>query len=306
LIAGLLNLVLIPVFIYISRKSGILFDEPGGRKNHSGNIPLVGGIAFFISYAFFNKILLPSLAILIVGIIDDEKDLNYKIKLIVEVAVALYLSFSIKNLYIFNNAVGPLLSKVFYTIWIVGIINAVNLIDGMNGLFAGAMILSSLMTRDIPMSTALLAYLPFNLAGKVFMGDAGTLSVGLILSYNLFNSNMDLGWSTLFIGYPFFEVTFSFFRRIIKGKNPFLADNKHLHHVLPSHIGKIPTLSLLLSFSFICNILPHKFYSIVIYAAMCCILVILYCSLDGSNGNFKHVIRRFCSGKKLQQHSGKV
>lgn len=229
----------------------------------------MGGVAIFLSFiisvlAFCDidikviGMLLGSVIIVIAGIIDDKYDMNPFLKLLMQISAACVAVLSgniIENVNIFgrNFAFGSF-SFLFSVIWIVAITNAINLIDGLDGLSCGfsmiasVTLLISLIGTDTPFAvivmTAILAgscigFLPFNFnPAKIFMGDTGALFLGYIMSVlsilGCFKLNAMVSFVVPFIIFalPLFDTAFAFLRRILTGKSPFAADRGHIHHRL--------------------------------------------------------------------------
>jgi len=99
----------------------------------------------------------------------------------------------------------------------------------------------------------------------------------------------DLGYATLFLGFPFYEIVFSFVRRLVVKKNPFSPDEEHTHHVFSRKVGKWKTLLILVSFSLMFNLLglSQKFYFILFYVVLCCVLLFAYCMFQRGDGNLE-------------------
>lgn len=258
----------------IARHIGLL-DRPGGRKQHYGSIPLIGGIAIFLSIAgaaFFGlEIELPLLcslgALLLLGICDDLYDMPWKVKLLGQTTICIFLVSTsgvyIESLGTLPNNVELLLGDTGYALTIiamVGLINSTNMIDGLDGLAGGLSMMAlihlvlAMYLIDRPMGTtdlmliiavcgALTAFLVFNLMPvhkKIFLGDAGAMMLGLLLAYLLIKvSQMQPLTSTLptslvawIVALPVFETLTLMATRIRFGRSAFSADRNHLHHLL--------------------------------------------------------------------------
>lgn len=293
--AFILNMVLTPCIIKIALKFG-WYDTINDRKIHSGNIPRLGGVGIFLSFIFsfslfyfilnkennFNSFQSENLAsfdwkmfsfyfsislIFLTGLIDDFSELSARLKLIIQIAVAISLvvaGFLFTKITIpFTNIVIDLgfFSYILTFLWFIGIINAINLIDGMDGLSGGTTFLSllflgilGLLMKDFfityicfILASALLGFLIFNLPpAKIFMGDSGSLFLGTILSIlpvainfsalELNCKNLE-GW-ILFIAcflfiVPIFDTLSAIFRRVVIMRVHFFTpDKEHLHHKL--------------------------------------------------------------------------
>jgi len=274
--AFVVTLILIPPVLLIVKKFK-LFDRPNARKVHTEPKPTFGGIAIlagtFISLLIWYKFpehpsiitfLLSVAVLMIVGIMDDLKDLAVRYKLIIQVGVATLLAVSGIRISSFGGlfGVGELHLAAQYTITvltIVGIINAFNFIDGIDGL-AGGMGFMSLITlglflnlSDDPgfalmsfaLAGSLLAFLYFNFnPARIFMGDTGSLALGLIISVlciQLMKRNAiapvpivpNIYIFTLgLVMIPVFDTLRVFGARLWKGQSPFSPDKTHIHHLI--------------------------------------------------------------------------
>ena len=264
-----------------------LVDEPNERSSHSKIIPRVGGLAIFLPYLLlgsgfyifgYDYLQLNSgywvglSAIVALGTLDDRLDLSSSLKFFVQFAIAAYYVLStgnyIDNLYgLFGvGAIPSWLGIGLSIITVVYLINALNLIDGVDGLAAGISLLalylfSALMGGGEHLITfafiglGLIVFMGFNYSDKrkIFLGDAGSLSLGFILatfameflhSGNNHIAHLNLNpviVAVLVLGYPVADTIRVFAIRISLGLSPFNADRRHMHHVLLdkgfSHFG---------------------------------------------------------------------
>jgi len=211
LIALLLALILTPWVRTIAWKMGAL-DVPNSRKIHQKPVPLLGGVAVYAAFMTvillnlyyphqLKAIVIAATLILIIGIVDDLKGLSAQVRLAAQVTAALILiHFDIK-LTIFNNTIVGLFLNNFLTfLWIVGITNAVNFFDGMDGLAAGIGAISSLFLGLVALQSnqyllmlvafslmgSCLGFLPYNFKrhqpATIFLGDSGATFIGFMLA----------------------------------------------------------------------------------------------------------------------------
>lgn len=273
----ILALVLIPVIRNIAIKVNLV-DKPNYRKVHLTPIPLVGGIsialvvliAIFISnfrFAFLKEyfpILASAMVLLIVGVIDDKKDISAKYKLIIQFLLALIIAFSgirITSLYgVFGVYEIIIWQQYLITVLVItGVVNAFNLMDGVDGLIGGLSLLgflifffmgiyfndNNLAFFSILFIGAVSGFLRFNLGRKkIFMGDSGSLFIGFILITEAikFLQKQDINKEhscsyivlllILFFSIPVFDSLRVYMGRIKRGNSPFSADKSHLHHLL--------------------------------------------------------------------------
>ena len=238
---------------------------------HKEAIPLIGGLGIFLSFSvsallFMSDIdlkiigiLLGMLVVVCLGIADDVRELGAGKKLIGQLIAALFPVLTGTRIE-FIMVAGepyyfPLWLSIFLTVfWIVGITNAINLIDGLDGLACGVSVISSfclVLTAVISSSQgsvallalllagACLGFLPFNIhPAKMFMGDTGALMLGFALStisvlgVFKFNALVSFLVPFLILGLPASDTLTSVVRRLLNRKSPFAADRGHLHHKL--------------------------------------------------------------------------
>ncbi len=275
-VSVLLVLMIMPSVLHIAQKNNLYDDHSLSRKEHGYGIPRLGGIAFFTSTiltSFFiansgtelplYQIYAACLILFGIGIKDDLTGVHFHTKLIVQAVVAFIITVSadirLTNLHgIFNIYQLDTVSSVLISmLLLMFIINAFNLIDGIDGL-AGTLALIACSTFGfyfITMHQAVLAALAFSVAGsvsaflvynfspaKIFMGDAGSMFLGLICAVFAFkfisineasaNSIMQnapvLAVSVLII--PAFDMLNVIATRIYHKKSPFKPDRNHIHH----------------------------------------------------------------------------
>lgn len=195
----------------------------------------------------------------LLGLVDDIYCLDAKFKLFIQLAIATIvycLGIRIEDVYLPFGISFHLgfLSWFVTTAWIVGVSNAVNFIDGIDGL-AGSLISVSAVTLGLiaaSMSSiglvspliafilagAMLAFLTYNFnPAKIFMGDSGALFSGFLLATlsvtGVMQADSVAMWiPILVLSVPIFDIAFASIRRILKGKSPFVADAEHIHHKL--------------------------------------------------------------------------
>ena len=272
-----------------------IVDNPDARKLQRVPVPVLGGVAVFfgmiVAYAFAGTIhdisslfaLVCVMTIMLyVGTMDDIIGLTPKIRFIIEIIVVLLLIYcSDYSINSFHGLWGiyeiPQWVAVPLTVFAcVGIINAINLIDGVNGLSSGFCIVTCFMfglafyiAGDVNMITLAIisigALIPFffhNVFGKsskMFIGDGGTLLMGTIMSAFVINalkadsliatvtpSNFGIVPFTLaLLAIPIFDTLRVMSARIMRGSSPFHPDKTHLHHLLFdmhfSHVGTTGT-----------------------------------------------------------------
>ncbi|MEH7179434.1 glycosyltransferase family 4 protein [Neobacillus vireti] len=244
-------------------------DKPNQRKVHQATMPRLGGLSIFISFIAGIFILQPinpasiaiiigSLIIVITGICDDIFELSAKYKLLGQLAAALTVVFLGDLQVIFINLPfgGHLefgyLSIPFTILWIVGITNAINLIDGLDGLAAGvssialvtisgmALIQGNLFVVAVGTIVLMgtLGFLFYNFhPATIFMGDTGALFLGFIISVLSLLGFKNVTFISFIIpviilGVPISDTFFAIMRRIINNQPLSAPDKSHLHHCL--------------------------------------------------------------------------
>jgi UDP-GlcNAc:undecaprenyl-phosphate/decaprenyl-phosphate GlcNAc-1-phosphate transferase len=269
----------IPIVVRVS-KAKKLFDFPDERKVNTKVIPNLGGISIFIGISIatlltlgnihfpeFRYILAGMIILLFIGIKDDILVISARKKFIAQIACALILIIAgnirftnlhgVLGLHEINYAV----SLGFSMLAIVGIVNALNLIDGIDGLASGLGVMASVLFGVLFLSmgninysivcfavsgslTMFSIYNVFGKVNKIFMGDTGSLILGLlvavfVIKYNeiaisgneeVYNFSPAL--SMAIIAIPFFDMIRVFFIRIMKKKSPVFPDMNHIHHKL--------------------------------------------------------------------------
>lgn len=207
----------------------------------------------------------------LLGLIDDIFDLSPHIKLFAQLGIATITFLLGVRIEILSNPLGDpinlgLFSFPLTILWLVGIANAVNFIDGIDGLAGGVIMITAITLGLVAVysnqpSSALIAFLlagsvmgflVFNFyPAKIFMGDSGSLFSGFILAglsvTGVVKSvAVSILLPILIFTVPIIDMSFSVFRRISSGNNPMTADNEHIHHkLLKSGLSKNRTVGVL-------------------------------------------------------------
>lgn len=273
LLSMVIAFVSTPLVKALAQKVGAVDVPKDSRRMHDHPIPRMGGLAIFfgflVSVLLFVELtpqikgmLLGAVIIVVLGIFDDIYSLRAWFKFLVQIAAALVAVWSgnvvewLSNPNIFSpNPWWHLggLSIPFTVLWIVTITNAVNLIDGLDGLACGVSTISSMTLLVIalvvpePTVAVLMAalaggcigFLPYNFnPAKIFMGDTGSTFLGYVLAVvsiqGLFKIYTIISFVVpfLMLGLPIFDTAFAFLRRIAHGQNPMAPDRSHVHHRL--------------------------------------------------------------------------
>ena len=275
LVAGLISFAATPMVISLAHKINAIDVPKDARRVHKKPIPLIGGLAIFygfiVSVLCFATIDHETMGILIgcviivtVGVIDDMTDMRPIVKLLCQIIAATVVVYSGVRIAHFANpfshwfgapyiVLNYWVSVAVSVIWIVGICNAVNLIDGLDGLAVGVSSIASMSllaltlisnNSNVAILTAAVAgagfgFLPYNFnPAKIFMGDTGALFLGFILACISIQGVLKLSAIISFaipllvLGLPIFDTMFAIIRRILTGRSPMSPDRGHLHHRL--------------------------------------------------------------------------
>ncbi|MCB6899147.1 undecaprenyl/decaprenyl-phosphate alpha-N-acetylglucosaminyl 1-phosphate transferase [bacterium 210917-DFI.7.65] len=270
LVIGFLSTPIVKSFAY---KLGAIDVPKDERRMHKVPIPRMGGLAIFLGFIIsvllfvevddqMKGILLGSVIIVVMGIIDDITPLRASLKFVIQILAALIPVYygvqitCVSNPNLFSD--NPYwnfgwLSIPITVIWIVGLTNAVNLIDGLDGLAIGVSSISALTMLAIAILVAepqvavimaalvgaCIGFMPYNMnPAKIFMGDTGSTFLGYILAcitiQGLFKFYAVISFVVpfLILGLPIFDTMFAIIRRISHGQNPMAPDRSHVHHRL--------------------------------------------------------------------------
>jgi len=275
LVSAAVVFLLTPVVRSISLKMRWL-DKPNWRKLNKKPMPLLGGVAIYLGFSvsillFIHKepfvsdiyrllgILGSSLIIVLAGITDDINGLSARRKLFYQVVAATIVTLFGFSIIKVSSPFGgsfyipEIVSMALTVVWIVGFINAVNLLDGLDGLSSGvvAIISGSLfftaIKTDNPIAAILsiaicgssLGFLPHNFyPAKIFMGDAGSMFLGFVLAIISIEGTYKSATFTAVLvpvvamAIPFIDTGLAILRRILSGKGIMKADKEHIHHRL--------------------------------------------------------------------------
>ncbi|GAA0891212.1 UDP-N-acetylglucosamine--undecaprenyl-phosphate N-acetylglucosaminephosphotransferase [Fulvivirga kasyanovii] len=276
LIATVITWIVIPWLRKLALLVGLV-DTPNERKIHRSPVPLVGGMAIFTGSFFsflltnpswanmgdIKVIVLGAILLLLVGVIDDKLNIRASLKLLIQIALAYYAfrnGLKIDSLYgIFGIYKLPEAVQYVLTLLVItGVVNAFNLMDGIDGLAAGLAVVglgaftvlailageAFLITLYLSLIGSLIAFLRFNFdkKNKIFMGDAGSLFLGFILvvsAISILQTTKDTSHATAslatiigVLALPVVDSLRVYKRRIANGHSPFKADRTHLHHLV--------------------------------------------------------------------------
>lgn len=277
--------MLTPAVLRVCRRHGA-FDPPDARKIHKRSIPRMGGVALFSAIslgltaavvgAFLDRFslevsqsaLVPPIYVglcgfFFIGFFDDIKSIPALPRLLAQLAVAssvvLLSDGAVSINAILGHPLSPLAGGVCAVLWIVGVVNTFNWIDGLDGLSSGVALISAagflalaLLNPSLPNAIlcgtiaavligSVLGFLPHNFyPAKIFVGDGGAFSLGYLLAVTsvvgLFKQAALISfWIPIaLMALPIFDTAFAILRRLSKGQNPLKPDNRHIHHRLLS------------------------------------------------------------------------
>ena len=259
----IVSFALTPLMRKLALRYGIIDRPISAVKTHKTPVPYLGGVAIWASFVLIlfivrfythfptgtlrnlRGIFIGGTIIMFLGLVDDIKGLDFKIKFLAQVVGAIILMlFDIRIKFISH----PLLSSVLTIIWVVGITNALNIIDIMDGLSSGISVIACLAFFFVALPTeqiyvnfascvlagSCLGFLRYNFKpARIFMGDAGSLFCGFILaaislgeSYTTIN-NIALLAPVFILGIPIYDTALVSLFRFRKGKSIFLGSKDH-------------------------------------------------------------------------------
>ena len=253
---------------------GVLDKPDGRRKLHARVTPLVGGVAVmlptllmaaimaaFTDFArFYVALLAAGAGALIMGFIDDRRHISPTLRLAVSLALALavllgvpalqvdFLSFTFSRHALFLGAMG----LPFTIVCIVGLLNAVNMADGQNGIVSSMSIAWCLQMMLfapehmqpllLTLLVALAVQLAFNLQGRLFLGDSGSYAISFVVAllavhvYGVAFVRLPADLVALWFLIPVVDCLRVMGRRIVVGRSPFSSDRRHLHHLIAARL----------------------------------------------------------------------
>lgn len=273
LVSTIISLTATPLVKKIAIKVNAIDVPKDARRVHKKPIPLLGGLAIYIAFIItliLKKgtlesseigIIIGSTIIVIGGVIDDIKELKPFAKLCFQIAAAISLIVSGVSISILTNPFDSINGLIyinwlyipFTLLWVVGITNALNLIDGLDGLSAGVALISTITIFIIAvihgrpeaailtsiLGGAIIGFLPYNFnPASIFMGDAGAQLLGFLLAAISMEGTIKSATAfavsvpILALGLPIYDTVFAMIRRKVNGKPISEGDRGHLHHRL--------------------------------------------------------------------------
>ncbi len=318
-LAAAVSLAATPLVKALSVKVGAVDVPKDGRRMHDHPIPRMGGLAIFLGFMTAMLLFVPlntekqgmllgAVIIVVLGMLDDKYALPAKPKFLVQVAAALIAVMAGNRIEVLSNpnifSPDPVwmlgwLSYPVTVIWIVAITNAVNLIDGLDGLACGVstisaatMLIIALRFRESELDVAIMmaalagaciGFLPYNFnPAKIFMGDTGSTFLGFIMATvsveGMFKQYTIISFVVpfLMLGLPIFDVCFAVVRRVSHGQSPMQPDRGHVHHRLidmgfsqKQAVGVLYVISAILGLSAVVLTASGAVKAMVFLLAMC-------------------------------------
>lgn len=273
----LFSFILALFFVPLNKKLSYLIgsiDRPIARSAHTEETPKSGGISILLSISItifllvifkqfaFNKLLfgllIGSILVVLLGVIDDLKDINPWQKVIIEIIIALIVYYCGFRIDLVTNPFGSpvdigIFSLPVTVLWFILIMNSINLIDGLDGLATGIVAIVSVVLglSGIWCNNTIVAYISFSLVGAclgflkynfypatIFLGDAGSLFLGFLIASLSVAGNAQFKGATaltllipiIVLSFPLIDTVHAVFRRLKTPDSIFRADKKHLHH----------------------------------------------------------------------------
>lgn len=273
LVSALISFIVTPGVKKFAHYIGAIDVPKDKRKIHTKPTPLIGGLAIYIAFIsvliikagrLTNTeigIILGATIIVLGGVLDDKMDLKPWQKLAFQTVASICLIiFGVKIEYLTNpvTSMGGYidlhwLSIPFTMIWVIGVTNALNLIDGLDGLASGIALISTISIfvisiinyryeaalLTIILGGSILGFLPYNFnPASIFLGDAGSQLLGFLLAAISMTGAVksvaafSIAVPILALGLPIYDTLFAMIRRKVNGKPIMQADRGHLHHRL--------------------------------------------------------------------------
>ncbi len=332
-IAFIFTFATTPLVRRLAYRIGAVDVPKDKRRVHKKPTPRIGGLAilfgFLVAIVSFNDewskefiaILIGAGILGVLGVIDDCKQLDAKIKFVIQIIAALVVVLYgdirisvISNPNVFSEApfvvLNPWVSGTVSVLWIVFMTNAVNFIDGLAAGVSAIMSMSlvfiaityheyGIALMGLALMGSCFGFLPFNFnPAKIFMGDTGSMFLGYMLSVlsvqGMFKSYAVISFAVpiIMLGLPLFDALFAMLRRILKGKNPMSADRGHLHHrIYDMGFSQKQTVFILYAISGVLGItsilLAEQRFLRAMLLLICVLIFLLIATMMGKN-SFVH------------------
>ena len=288
-------------------------DMPGDiRRVNTSPVPRMGGIIIYVvvlimTISFYEDLdsirffILASGLIALLGIVDDMIGVHWNHKFIIQFLMSFFLIYFLSQKFdvvsFFGFQLAFPLNYIFLTLLIVGVINSINLLDGLDGLVSGFSLLvvfvtflvgfysgnTLLLILTSSLMGALVGFLRFNaFPARIFLGDTGSYTMGfflisttLIAGIDSNTRNLDLTFAVILLSLPILDTVRVMVFRLLNKRNLFLADRSHIHHILlekiPSHkftVFIIESIALLFAALSIYYLFADRLAALVIYTIL--------------------------------------
>lgn len=281
-----LSLLLTPAARWLSFRWGVV-AVPGGRRKHAQVMPKLGGLPLALSFVAaaglawrlmppagqdavrLQGVLLGGLVMFGGGLLDDRLDFSPRVNFLIQFVGAAIAMAHIIFIEVFTNPLNGelvwirprVVALVFTLFWVLGMINTVNFLDGLDGLAAGVGTIAALLFAwhsynleqttvalfPLALAGALLGFLPFNFApARIFLGSAGAYFLGYQLATLSILAPAKIATALLVMAVPILDVGWQIFSRLRRGRSPFQGDRGHLHYRLAD--AGISTRHIVLSY----------------------------------------------------------
>ncbi len=349
------SLVVAPIVLAVSRRKSPNEDPERERKTHSRSIPCYGGVAIIVAFFiplialyFWENLyqievfsdaerivwfLLLAVASFSLGFIDDIRRIPARWRLLVQIIIGILAwnsGFRVESISIFDGVISfsPTISILLTALWFVLIMNAINLIDGLDGLAGGIVLLVTLSVTVLAifkgaifmsfmtaaLAGALVGFLVFNFSpARLFMGDGGAYFLGFSIAALTLDASLKthaiciVFIPVLALGIPIFDTVYAFFRRTLKGIPFSHADKHHIHHRLRQMgfnsrqavaiLYLITATGCFAAISFVVTAENLPFAAIVVYGAAAVIMVKL-AGVRGIVNTIAHICKKYCERRK--------
>jgi UDP-GlcNAc:undecaprenyl-phosphate/decaprenyl-phosphate GlcNAc-1-phosphate transferase len=342
LLGVIVSLILCKVAIYVANRFDLI-DIPGSlpHKKHkiptplAGGIVLVGALALFAPSAGFmnspdlSRLIIPLLIVFAFGIWDDKKRIRARYKLLGQVLASLILLFSGVSIQFLESLVGVSssyiglafwLDRLLTLLWVIGITNAYNLIDSMDGLAIGLaniafafFILASINSGQTELITVFSILLGIGVGislfnttpAKLFLGDSGAQSIGFLMAvlailYHPLGKEQMSTWfiKVMLMAIPIFDTSLVFFSRLRQKQMFYVAGQDHTYHRLVSMgltagraVSTLQIAAMMMNcLAFIAVALP-PLYSNIIFGVVLLVAVVIFYYFERISQNFEPVLK---------------
>ena len=327
-ISVLLVMVLVPLFIRWSVPLGLMKEhKPLPGADHTRTVPLVGGTVIFLVWILtfvvsdaiceagfpFDELqarglLIGALVVYLMGLKDDLGELDYKLRLVIQIAAALVLvahgfHLDIVTIPYMGTIKVGWWGHIIVVLWVVLVTNAINLIDGLDGLAASIAAIALFFIGLLALKSNLyMSYLTISLAiifvaylryawypAKTFLGNSGSFLMGFLLAVFSLKASvkgttlLSLFFPLIIMSVPLLDLVRLFLSRSLRGRNPFRSDGAHLHYLLleggfrhPEAVGLICLFSFFFaSLGFLVTLIDPE-ATLVIFVVILAAFLILY------------------------------